>query len=86
MPELCRFYGIVVRMRYRDHPPPHFHAQYGEYRASIGIQPPSVIAGHLPARALRLVMEWTTLRQEELQRAWRQAEAKKPVDEVPSLD
>ena len=86
MPELCRFYGIVVRMRYRDHPPPHFHAQYGEYGASIGIESPAVIAGHLPARALGLVMEWTALRQDELRRAWHQAEAREPVDKVPPLD
>lgn len=28
MPELSRFYGIIIRMFYGDHPPPHFHAVY----------------------------------------------------------
>jgi hypothetical protein len=85
VPELCRFYGIVVRIRYRDHPPPHFHAEYGAHRAAIGIDFPAVIAGDLPARALGLVMEWAALRHEELQRAWRQAEARQPVDEIAPL-
>jgi hypothetical protein len=39
MPEVSRFYGVVVKMRYRDHPPPHFHAEYGEYELAVGIMP-----------------------------------------------
>ena len=86
MPELCRFYGIVIRIRYRDHPPPHIHVTYGEHQASIGIDPPVVIAGRLPARALGLVIEWATLRQEQLHLAWHQVQAREPVDQIPPLD
>jgi hypothetical protein len=52
MPELSRFYGIVVRMYFDDHLPPHFHAHYGEHSALINIQTMAVFAGQLPPRAL----------------------------------
>jgi len=45
MPEICRFYGIIIRMYFNDHTPPHFHAQYGDHNAIIGIEKLSVISG-----------------------------------------
>ena len=51
MPEICRFYGIVIRMFFDDHNPPHFHAIYGEHEVVIGIQSLAVLRGRLPARA-----------------------------------
>ncbi|RMH89555.1 MAG: DUF4160 domain-containing protein [Calditrichaeota bacterium] len=54
MPEICRFFGIVIKMRFNDHPPPHFHAEYGEHQAIITL---FVIGGAFPARALGLVIE-----------------------------
>jgi len=61
MPEVSRFYGIVVRMYFGDHFPPHFHAEYGEHEALISIEDPRVIAGQLPTRALALAKEWLLL-------------------------
>ena len=58
MPELCRFYGIVIHMYYGDHPPPHFHARYGDHEAVIGIDSLAALRGHLPPRASGLVAEW----------------------------
>ena len=58
MPEISRFFGIVILMFYNDHSPPHFHARYGEHRATIAIEPLAVLTGLLPPRALGLVMEW----------------------------
>ena len=55
MPELCRIYGISIRLHFRDHNPPHFHALYGEHEAVIEIRSISVVEGRLPARARRLV-------------------------------
>lgn len=58
MPEVSRFYGIVIRMYLRgEHPPPHFHVQFGEHRASVSIEGAEVIEGHLPVRAAKLVRE-----------------------------
>jgi hypothetical protein len=57
MPEISRFYGIVIRIFYGDHPPPHFHAVYGGDVAKIEIDSLTVIDGRLPPRALTLTIE-----------------------------
>ena len=61
MPEISRFYGIVIKMYFADHAPPHFHAEYAEYEARIAIGSLAVLSGNLPPRAMGLVAEWTTL-------------------------
>ncbi len=66
MPEICRFYGIVIRMFFSDHNPPHFHAEYAGEEALVGITTLGIIAGKLPARATGLVMEWATIHNAEL--------------------
>ena len=76
MPEISRFYGIVVRMYVRgEHPPPHFHVQYGDQRASISIDGLEVVDGELPLRALKLVRDWGELHQGELRDNWNRAMA-----------
>jgi len=60
MPEISRFYGIIIKMFFDDHNPPHFHALYGDHEVLIDINTFAVFAGHLPPRALGLVIEWTT--------------------------
>jgi hypothetical protein len=73
MPEISRFYGIVVQLYYGDHPPPHFHVRYAGQIAKIDIESLSVIEGQLPARALGLVVEWATLHRQELRDAFARA-------------
>lgn len=73
MPEICRFFGIVIKMFYGDHLPPHFHAEYGDYRALINIKTLSIFEGHLPGRALGLVIEWAQINQNELLKLWERA-------------
>ena len=51
MPELSRFFGIVIQMHFNDHPPPHFHAKYGEFKAAIEFETLTVSDGYLPPRA-----------------------------------
>ena len=58
MPEISRFYGIIIKMFFDDHNPPHFHALYGDHEVLIDINTFAVFAGHLPPRALGLVIEW----------------------------
>ena len=79
MPELCRFFGIVIRMYASDHPPPHFHAEYAEHEAQISIGDRRIMRGSLPARQNRLVMEWAAKREADLLAAW----AKASADEAP---
>jgi hypothetical protein len=85
MPELSRFFGIVVRMFRADHPPPHFHASYGSDEALFDIETLAIIAGRLPPRATGLVVEWATLHQNELRDAWRKAEALEPLPKIAPL-
>ena len=69
MPEISRFYGLVIRMFASDHAPPHFHAYYAEYEVTVSIRE-SVVTGQFPARALRLLLEWRDLHEEELIANW----------------
>jgi len=86
MPELARFYGIVIQMYFGDHPPPHFHAIYGGYKAVVDIETLALIDGELPARARGLVIEWATLHQNELREAFRKAEILEAPGKISPLD
>jgi hypothetical protein len=70
MPTISIFYGIIIRMFFDDHAPPHFHAQYAEFKASIDIERLEVIEGELPRRALSLVLDWAELHKAELLEDW----------------
>jgi hypothetical protein len=70
VPEISRFFGIVVFMNYNDHPPPHFHVRYAEQRAIVAIESPAVLDGDLSPRALGLVLEWAAAHREELLEDW----------------
>jgi hypothetical protein len=85
MPEISRFYGIVIRMYYDDHNPPHLHAKYGDDEAQVGFDPVAVLNGALPGRALALVIEWATLHRQELLDNWRMMRASQPPQAVAPL-
>ena len=85
MPELSRFYGIVIKMYFGDHDPPHFHAEYAEHRAVIHIETLAILGGRLPPRALGLVAEWAALHQEELRQAWQKAKKLEPPGKIDPL-
>jgi hypothetical protein len=74
MPCISRFYGILVYVYSNDHEPPHFHAKYAGQDAAIEIAGLDILAGQLPSRAMRLVLEWAALHREELQENWRRAQ------------
>ncbi len=86
MPELARFYGIVIRMYPNDHNPPHFHATYGEHEAVIELDTWEVKAGWIPARGLRLVREWASLHSRELRANWELTRQGKPTKRIAPLD
>ena len=85
MPEISRFYGIVIKMYYNDHNPPHFHAEYGDATSVVGIESLAVIEGRLPRRASGMVMEWAAQHQTDLRNAWDQARNMDPLDRVDPL-
>lgn len=73
MPELSRFFGIIIRMYVEMDDPhhlPHFHAYYQDAVAVIGLDPIELIAGRLPRRQRRFVEAWAELHQEELVADW----------------
>lgn len=86
MPRISEFYGIVIAMFYNDHEPPHFHAIYGEFRASIGVDPVEVLEGQLPRRALGLTFEWAAMHQPELRDDWDRARRHQKLQRIPPLD
>ena len=85
MPRVSEFYGISIYVYYREHMPPHFHAIYGGEEATIGISTLGVLTGHLPPRALGLVMEWASQHQAELAAVWEQAVARQPLGTIAPL-
>lgn len=70
MPEITRFYGIIIKLFFGDHPPPHFHAVYGEHNGLFSIEPIEIIEGDLPVRAKKMVLEWAAMHQKELIEMW----------------
>jgi len=85
MPEVSRFYGIIITINFDDHQPPHFHARYGEHRAALGMDG-TVLAGGLPARALLLVRTWSGQHLDELMADWELARALRPLAPIAPLD
>jgi hypothetical protein len=85
MPQISFFLGIIIRMFYRDHNPPHFHAVYAEFEGLIDINKLELIGGKLPPRVLGLVIEWTALRQQELNENWERAKRQESLIAVAPL-
>lgn len=86
MPEVSRFYGIVIQIFFDDHNPPHFHARYGDAKAMIGIRDLALMEGKLPSRALGFVIEWADLHREELLAAWDRAKRREAPGKITPLD
>ncbi|OGO33396.1 MAG: transcriptional regulator, partial [Chloroflexi bacterium RBG_16_56_8] len=76
---------IIIKMFFGDHPPPHFHAEYGEHEALIEIRTLTTIEGALPPRALGMVVEWGAEHQQELLDLWERASHKQSLYKVPPL-
>ena len=70
MPVISEFYGISIRIYYKEHNPPHIHVSYGEYVSEIRIDNLEVLEGNLPKRALKIAKEWITIHQKELMEMW----------------
>ncbi len=74
MPEITRFYGIIIKLFFGDHAPPHFHAVYGEFVGLIDIERVELIEGDLPPRAKKLVLEWALINKASLIEMWNSQE------------
>lgn len=86
MPKISYFYGIIIRMYYSDHNPPHFHAEYGAFNALIGIKDFALLEGQLPSKALALIIEWASLHQKELEENWQRMKEGKTLKQIEPLN
>ena len=79
MPEVSRFYGIIIKMFFKpkEHEPSHIHALYGEYVGTFDLQSMEMIEGDLPNRARNLVRDWLAINQHELIEMWKNQKIKK---------
>ncbi len=85
MPEICRFFGIIVRMYYNDHEPQHLHAEYQGNKILVDFRG-NVLRGSLGSHtALRLLREWIDLHVEELRQDWDRARQGRDLQKIPPL-
>ena len=87
MPTISMFYGVIVRLYFApgEHNPPHFHAYYNDYKASVDIRTCEIIEGNLPRRQQKLVLAWAELHHEELMADWRLVENGENPFKIPPL-
>lgn len=86
MPEISRFFGIIITMYYSDHQPPHFHVRYGESKAQVIIETISILNGNLPPRVFGLVAEWALAHRDELRENWNLIQADIPPKKINPLE
>ena len=86
MPEISRFYGVVIQMYYGDHAPPHFHALYAGAVVKMAIETLEILDGGLPPRAMRLVLEWAALHRGELLEAFQRAVSLETPGKIAPLE
>jgi hypothetical protein len=87
MPEISRFYGIVVKMMFNDndkHHKPHVHLYYGDYESSMSIDG-EVLEGKLPVKQYKMVSAWMAIHEDELYSAWNKAVRNLPFDSISPL-
>ena len=79
MPEISRFYGIIIKMFFKpkEHEPSHIHALYGEYMGVFDLKTLTMTEGDLPKKAQELVKEWLTTHQMELLKMWEEQNIRK---------
>jgi hypothetical protein len=86
MPEISRFFGIVILMHFNEHAPPHFHARYGSSKCSVDLQTFRVMAGHLPRRAMAMTLEWAAEHRRELMEDWELCATGQTLRRIPPLE
>ncbi len=84
MPEISRFYGLIILMNFKDHAPPHFHIWYGDYKAIVTIQD-GIVKGEMPQRALKMIFDWLEIHRDELMLDWELAQKGEELIKIEPL-
>lgn len=85
MPVISAFFGIMIRMFYREHGLRHFHAEHGPDRATFGFDGQLLSGTIRSARARRHIVEWTALHRRELEADWERMKAGQPLERIEPL-
>jgi hypothetical protein len=85
MPEISRFYGLIIYMNFKDHAPPHFHVWYGNYKAIVTIID-GIVKGEMPQRALKMIFEWLEIHQSDLLKDWELAQKGEELMKIEPLN
>ncbi|MEH3101793.1 DUF4160 domain-containing protein [Sphingomonas adhaesiva] len=86
MPVISLFFGIVIRMYFDDHPPPHFHASYQGFEAFVRIEDGEIAQGSLPRKAARIVRQWALDHRDELMANWQRGVDLLPMEMIAGAD
>ncbi len=86
MPEVSRFFGIVITMYYNDHEPPHFHARYGGDHIRMAIDSGETLSGRFSPRARALARDWLEEHRDEVRENWRRARQRLPLARIAGLE
>lgn len=84
MPEISRFYGLIILMNFKDHAPPHFHVWYGDFKAIVTINE-GIVKGEMPQRALKMIFDWLEVHQTELLIDWELAQKGDALNKIEPL-
>ncbi len=85
MPEISRFYGIIIKMYFNEHNPPHFHVEYQDFKAKVEIQT-GILEGKMPKTAINLTMQWLSEHRQELLDNWERIEMMEPLKKIEPLN
>jgi len=85
VPEISLFYGIRITMYWNEHNPPHFHAEYSDYKATVLIQDSIIDRGYIPNKQLKLVLAWCEIHKDELMQNWELSKLSKPMKTIKPL-
>lgn len=85
MPTISMFYGIIIRMYYDDHNPPHFHAFFGEYKATFNFDG-ELIDGNMPNSKMKLISAWALIHKEDLMANWKLAKDSESLYNINPLN
>ena len=86
MPIISYFFGIIIKMYFDDHQPPHFHAEYQGREGIFSINESEMIDGNLPTKAVSIINEWARGRRGELLEDWNLAKNNQPLKRIPGAD
>lgn len=85
MPAISIFFGIVIRMFYKDHEPPHFHAEYQGQRGKFDLTGKMLVGSIQSKTALRLIRQWARQHEAEIRANWQRMKADKPLEAIEPL-